>query len=514
LIRRVKLKSNSTPGNKVTIYDVQQATIGINVDGYAGLDLGNPNSSITVVSGPQVPAYLVALVGSPTGGTYTLTVTFQGGVTVGGTIGGATSNIAYNANAATIQAALRNVPGCGNVTVTGTLGSGFTVTFPDTFDSVGNSGVTVTINASGLTGGTYSLNQTLSSATCQWYVLARDPGDRLWHGVAASFTCPACEAVYGFDLSAAGYTATLPTVNLYKGLRIGFVVEKIVSSGPPNSLTISGAPSGSPAIFANLNSFIFYEYDGTQWQVVGISAGNEMYTGLAANFTAPACQAVYGMDCSAASRTVTMPSTNLYVGLRIGFTVQKNTALPYANSLTISGLGTVPGGYLNILYGLGYFIFEYDGTQWNVVSIRPASEATEVANSALQSVPTGTPTPLVANTALGQQLFGSWAIGPTPSRLISIQGGIVSITASVSFPSVAAGSLVQVYLRKNGSTQYPIVTPTHTVQTSEVPNGVQMSLAITTSVSIGDYFEVIGLHNLGSAHPVQLTEFSMSRLGA
>lgn len=84
----------------------------------------------------------VTITGGPTGGTFTLTYSGQ-----------TTSAIAYNASASTVQtalAALSNV-GSGNVTVTGSNGGPYTVTFTGTLGSKNVAQMTAT---SSLTGGT------------------------------------------------------------------------------------------------------------------------------------------------------------------------------------------------------------------------------------------------------------------------------------------------------------------------------------------------------------------------
>lgn len=81
--------------------------------------------------------------GSPTGGNFTLSYNGQ-----------TTSNIAYNATAATVQTALQALStiGTGNATVAGSAGGPYTITFAG---ALANTSVgTITANGSGLTGGT------------------------------------------------------------------------------------------------------------------------------------------------------------------------------------------------------------------------------------------------------------------------------------------------------------------------------------------------------------------------
>lgn len=82
----------------------------------------------------------VAITGTPTGGSFTLTYK-----------GNTTATIVYNATNSAVQSALRLLPGLGAVTVTGGPGPGaaFVVTFPSSLGSVA-----LTASGSGLTGGT------------------------------------------------------------------------------------------------------------------------------------------------------------------------------------------------------------------------------------------------------------------------------------------------------------------------------------------------------------------------
>lgn len=85
----------------------------------------------------------LATSGSPTGGTVTLTLTKSDAIT---------TSLAYNANAAAIQAALRALPTIGAAGVTVTGSGPFTVTFAG---ELGNKNVPlITLEANALTGGT------------------------------------------------------------------------------------------------------------------------------------------------------------------------------------------------------------------------------------------------------------------------------------------------------------------------------------------------------------------------
>lgn len=83
----------------------------------------------------------VTITGAPTGGNFTLTYN-----------GATTAAIAYNATAATVKAALEALPGIavGDITVTGSAGGPYTVTFA----GAGGDVPAMTASGAGLTGGT------------------------------------------------------------------------------------------------------------------------------------------------------------------------------------------------------------------------------------------------------------------------------------------------------------------------------------------------------------------------
>jgi hypothetical protein len=121
---------------------------------------GSTNPIIPVESrDPDSTVYTVTVTGSPTGGTYTLTVTTPDGAQT-------TAAIAYNATAATVQAAieaLSNVP-TGAVSVSGS--GPYTVTFVgDLTDQV----VTVALANNSLTGGSSPSVTTVEAATTTNY---------------------------------------------------------------------------------------------------------------------------------------------------------------------------------------------------------------------------------------------------------------------------------------------------------------------------------------------------------
>jgi hypothetical protein len=107
--------------------------------------------------------------GSPTGGTFTVTVTNGQGVAA------TTGTIAYNAAASAVQtaiAALANV-GTGNVSVTGSSGGPWTVTFATALGTM-----TVALGTNSLTGGTsptVAVGATLAAGTTVGYYGPYDP---------------------------------------------------------------------------------------------------------------------------------------------------------------------------------------------------------------------------------------------------------------------------------------------------------------------------------------------------
>jgi hypothetical protein len=93
--------------------------------------------------GPDVPGtsevQSVTITGAPTGGTFTLTYSAQ-----------VTAAIAFDAAAATVQTALNNLSNLDGVTVSGSAGGPYTVTFPVGMGDVAQ----MTGQGAGLTGGT------------------------------------------------------------------------------------------------------------------------------------------------------------------------------------------------------------------------------------------------------------------------------------------------------------------------------------------------------------------------
>ena len=129
-------------------------------DGYfkSGLAIALPTSGANAGYAVPVAARAnevktVTVTGSPTGGTFTLTLD-----------GETTGTIAYNASAATVQTALEGLSNLnpGDVTVTGSAGGPWTLTFGGA--RAGLDVPVMTKNAGGLTGGT-SPDITLATTT-------------------------------------------------------------------------------------------------------------------------------------------------------------------------------------------------------------------------------------------------------------------------------------------------------------------------------------------------------------
>jgi hypothetical protein len=116
-------------------------------------DGDNPQSSVSVVYNAGWEVQTVAMTGTPTSGTYILTYA-----------GNSTAAIAHNANSATVQAALRLVPGLSLVTV---VESGSTPNYTHTVHFNGVEGnIAQMTNTDSTSGGTHTLtNATVSNGT-------------------------------------------------------------------------------------------------------------------------------------------------------------------------------------------------------------------------------------------------------------------------------------------------------------------------------------------------------------
>lgn len=111
----------------------------------SGLPLGKITASglYAPYAGPTNEVQTVTITGGPTGGTFTLTWNGQ-----------TTAAIAYNATAAAVQSALEALSNIapGDVTVTGSAGGPYTVTFGGA--QLGEDVAQMTASGAGLTGGT------------------------------------------------------------------------------------------------------------------------------------------------------------------------------------------------------------------------------------------------------------------------------------------------------------------------------------------------------------------------
>ncbi len=121
----------------------------------------------------------VTIVGTPTGGTFLLMS------------GGNSTSQAYNAAAATIQTAVQAWGGIYSaVTVTGSAGGPYTITFPDVASSVQGAAAPFVVNQTSLTGGT--------AATSKATVAASGPGgvDSGLRGIGGDWS----QAAYGVGM--------------------------------------------------------------------------------------------------------------------------------------------------------------------------------------------------------------------------------------------------------------------------------------------------------------------------
>lgn len=118
-----------------------QANNGVN----AGNLIGLPAYFNTGVSGRYYrqgdTVQTATITGTPTGGTFSITI---GGQTASG--------LAYNAAASTVQTALRALTGFSDISVSGSAGGPYTITFA-------NQSAPVTVNQTALTGGTAATSQ-------------------------------------------------------------------------------------------------------------------------------------------------------------------------------------------------------------------------------------------------------------------------------------------------------------------------------------------------------------------
>jgi hypothetical protein len=143
----------------------------------SGLPLGRIAASglYAPYAGPTNEVTTVTVTGAPTGGTFTLT---WGGQT--------TSDIAYNATAATVQAALEALSNIapGDVTVTGNAGGPYTLTWGG--ENLGDDVAAPTADGTDLTGGT-TPSVTVTTTTAGGAAGASD-GTQIFVGFLATET--------------------------------------------------------------------------------------------------------------------------------------------------------------------------------------------------------------------------------------------------------------------------------------------------------------------------------------
>lgn len=138
---------------------------------------------------------VVTLVGTPTGGTFTIT---YGGNT--------TTPLAFNAAAGTIQTAVRLLPGLAAATVTGTAPGPFTFTL----NVVGGASGPLSVNQTALTGGTAAASQaTITESPVQDTKLRAIGGDwsQCAYGVGMDITIKVSDSASYVDENGATHSA-------------------------------------------------------------------------------------------------------------------------------------------------------------------------------------------------------------------------------------------------------------------------------------------------------------------
>ncbi|MCZ3386323.1 MAG: phage major capsid protein [Actinomycetia bacterium] len=138
---------------------------------------------------------IVTLVGTPTGGTFT--VSYGGNTTAG---------IAFNAAAGTVQTAVRLLPGLGVATVAGTAPGPFTFTL----NLVGGASGPLSVNQAGLTGGTAAASQaTITESPTQDTKLRAIGGDfsQCAYGVGMDITIKVSDSAAYVDEAGVTHSA-------------------------------------------------------------------------------------------------------------------------------------------------------------------------------------------------------------------------------------------------------------------------------------------------------------------
>lgn len=219
---------------------------------------GNANAVYAGIRTLAGGSKTATITGTPTGGTFTLTVTTPGYVIGTQTVGASiqtTTAIAYNASAATVQTALQALTnvGSGNATVTGSVGGPYTVSFAA---AIGKA--VLTASGALLTGGT-------------------SPGVTIAPGNIAD---PTVAPTAGTDVSTGGSLAQSTTYYFkytYKNANGETLPSPEGSHATPASgtatntfvLTAAALPSGAT---------------GTNWYL-GTAAGQESFVGTSASNT-------------------------------------------------------------------------------------------------------------------------------------------------------------------------------------------------------------------------------------
>jgi len=186
---------------------------------------GNTISGMSTAVTNTNDVQTVTVNGSPTGGTFTLTVTIGSSTLT-------TAAIAYNAAASAVQTALTNLGniGTGNVTVSGSAGGPYTVTFTG---SLGAENIAIMTHTDSLTGGS-SPNVSIAHTTPGVGTFNISGGNVSWP--SSTFIAPNA-ARYGVIVDTSPGTAgTNPIVGI-----IDFVTDQSPTNG---TLSVTWDPTG------------------------------------------------------------------------------------------------------------------------------------------------------------------------------------------------------------------------------------------------------------------------------
>lgn len=187
--------------------------------------------------------------GSPTGGTFTLTIATD--YPNPGSPSQTTTALAYNASAATVQAALvalTNV-GANNVTVSGSAGGPYTITFGEILGTV-----VVTGSAASLTGGTPTLTigASLGVNNTQGFYGPYDPSASDGRQTLTRGSCYVMDQTY-LQYGLAGSSITAPNDVVGNAIEGGLIfLDRIIQSGAAtHSLALGPTLSEFMAAFPN-----------------------------------------------------------------------------------------------------------------------------------------------------------------------------------------------------------------------------------------------------------------------